>query len=58
VQVQETRRAFYAGGVSLLAVVMGMLTDDAEPTEEDIRNMDRIKAEFDEYARDLAEGRA
>lgn len=57
VQIQETRRAFYAGGVRLFYTMLSMLDSDAEPTEDDLRKMDDLKAEFDAYMRDLAEGK-
>jgi len=57
VQVQETRRAFYAGGLLLFTVIMTMLDEGEEPTEADLGKMDDIKAEFDAWARDLVEGR-
>ncbi len=58
VQVQETRRAFYAGGVSLLKTMVTILDEDAEPTEEDLRAMDDLNEEFHAFARELAAGRA
>jgi hypothetical protein len=58
VQVRETRRAFYSGGLALFYGILSMLEEDAEPTPQDLQRMDALKAEFDAYARDIAEGRA
>jgi hypothetical protein len=37
IQVEECRRAFYAGSVALFKVVMTMLDPSSEPTGEDIQ---------------------
>lgn len=58
VQVQETRRAFYAGGAALFHVIVNELDPGDEPTEADLKKMDALKEEFDQFARDLADGKA
>lgn len=58
VQKQETRRAFYAGASAPFSVLLRSLAPEAEPTEDDLRMLDDLKAEFDQFARDIAEGRA
>jgi len=57
VQLQETRRAFYAGAQSLLALVMRDLEPDAEPTENDIALMEALHAELQQFARDVGTSR-
>jgi hypothetical protein len=58
VQVQETRRAFYAGAAAFLSAILGGLTGDKEPTAEDLAALGALKAELDAFARDVEEGRA
>jgi len=48
-QVEECRRAFYAGAVSLFKTVMTMLDPDAEPTEQDIEKMADLQKELMEF---------
>lgn len=57
-QVRECKRAFYAGAEALLTTVMGMLSPDAEPTPEDLKNMDDLHRELLRFAVDVKEGRA
>lgn len=58
VQYQETRRAFYAGGWALLSLIQRMLSPGAEPTAEDLLNMQMLHTEFLAFTRDVTEGRA
>jgi len=58
VQVQETRRAFYSGGTALFSTIVNMLDKEMEVTDQDLGKMDALAAEFEEFVRDLAEGRA
>ncbi|OGT59005.1 MAG: hypothetical protein A3E01_18570 [Gammaproteobacteria bacterium RIFCSPHIGHO2_12_FULL_63_22] len=58
VQVTESRRAFYAGAQALLGTLMARLDPDKEPTEADLVMMDSIKAELDQFARDVQAGKA
>jgi len=57
-QVQESRRAFYAGAEAFFRVCMRGLEPGTEPTEEDFGLMEALDAELREFARDVAEGRA
>ena len=58
VQVQEMRRAFYAGGQALLGLIMSNLDPGEEPTDADLARMDQLEAELMQFGRDVAEGRA
>jgi hypothetical protein len=58
IQVQECRRAFYAGANALLSSIMGLLQPGTEPTPADMDMMDNIEQEFRRFARDISEGRA
>jgi hypothetical protein len=58
VQVQETRRAFYAGAMAYLTLLLSHLTPDAEPTQEDVSLLERLNAELDAFAADVTGGRA
>ena len=57
-QIVETRRAFYAGAQTLLAIMALMLDPGEEATEADLKKMDDIAAELDEFAADVKRGRA
>jgi len=50
VQVEECRRAFYAGAAALHNVVMTMLEPTAEPTEADILKMQDLQTELEAFA--------
>lgn len=58
VQRVESRRAFYAGAVTLFSGIMSILEPGEEPTEQDLETMDAIKAEIDAYAKELRDGKA
>lgn len=53
VQVVETRRAFYAGAVSLWAILLRILEPGTEATKKDLEVMDEIAQEFAEWRRVL-----
>ncbi len=53
VQIEETRRGFYAGSQHLFASIMQVLEDGAEATETDMKRLDNIQAELDEFVRSL-----
>lgn len=57
VQVQETRRAFYGGAASLLAVMVRNVSagDDITPADETL--MESIDAEINQFFADVAGGR-
>lgn len=54
VQVEETRRAFYAGAQQLFASIMVMLDPGAEPTDADDRRMEAIDNELREFGEQFA----
>ena len=49
VQVEESRRAFYAGAASLYGVVMNMLDPVLETTENDVQRMEDLQNELLEF---------
>jgi len=51
IQVKETRQAFFSGAVILWTLILSSLTDDSEPTDEDLELMESIKDELDDYAK-------
>jgi len=53
VQLNEMRMAFMAGAQHLFASIMGMLDEDAEPTDADLKRMDMIHEELEAYAKEL-----
>ena len=58
IQIQESRRAFYAGAASLLNSIMNMLDPGTEPTERDLLRMDALHAELVKFNDDVLAGRA
>lgn len=58
VQIQETRRAFYAGATALLMLLMKQLEPGSEPTAKDLAMMDALEQELLTFALDLKTGRA
>ena len=46
VQLEETRRAFYAGAAAIHSVIMRMLEPGAEATESDVANMQELYGEL------------
>lgn len=60
IQRTEMRRAFYAGAALLFGGIMAMLDPgpDIEPTAADLRKMDALKKELDDFARHIRQGRA
>jgi hypothetical protein len=50
VQVEETRRAFFAGAFSLFRRIVGTLEPGTEATEADVGFLDAIDAELTEWA--------
>lgn len=49
VQLDETRKAFFAGAHHLFGSIMTILEPDAEPTEADMRRMDLIHQELQKF---------
>jgi hypothetical protein len=58
IQVQECRRAFYAGAESLLRAVMAGLDPGAEPTDADMVKMQEIEIELSQFVEDVKKGLA
>jgi hypothetical protein len=57
-QMQETRRAFYAGASALLFTMMRIMDRDDEPTPADLAKMEAIDDELHQFAQDVGAGRA
>jgi hypothetical protein len=53
VQVSESRLAFFAGAQHLFSSIMNILDPGTEPTEQDLRRMDRINNELDEFVEQM-----
>lgn len=58
VQVVECRRAFYAGAQALFILMTGGLDADSEPTDTDLQYMDALSQELQQFANDVATGKA
>lgn len=54
-QIDETRKAFFAGALHLFQTINTFLDDDAEPTEADLERMSQIHAELQEYFDSLSQ---
>lgn len=50
IQIEETRRAFFAGAQHLYAMIMHGLTDGTEPTQTDLDRMLNIEKELADFA--------
>lgn len=57
-QRQEMRRAFYAGAQAILFRLIASFAPESEPTEDDMRIMEGIQAELQEFAELVQRGRA
>lgn len=57
-QYVETRRAYYAGASSFMALLATETDQGPDLTKLDLDYIDALQAEFDQFAIDLAEGRA
>lgn len=53
-QVNETRQSFFAGAQHLFTSIMTILDSGAEPTASDLRKMDLIHRELDEFGKQFA----
>lgn len=56
IQVQECRRAFYAGAHALFQHIMRNFETGEEPTDADLRMMDEIDAELKAFALSVKRG--
>jgi len=52
VQLDDMRNAFYAGAQHLFGSIMGVLSEDEEPSAADLRRMEMITNELNEFIRD------
>lgn len=57
-QYVETRRAFMAGAAAFMALLNTDTDPGADLTQLDLGYIDALAAEFEQFQRDLAEGRA
>jgi len=57
-QRREMRRAFYAGAQAILFRVIAALGTESEPTAEDLRIMQDVSDELEEFARQVKAGLA
>ena len=60
-QEKEMRRAFFAGGMSVIDMLLTIFDDTGDPddcTDQDLSIMVAIQAEFDQFKRDLVNGKA
>ncbi len=58
VQKKETRRAFYAGAQSILFRVIESFAPETEPTDADLRIMENLHQELQDFAALVKAGRA
>lgn len=58
VQRREMKRAFYAGAQAILFRVIVGFTPESDPTEEDLRMIDGIDRELQDFTEAVKAGRA
>lgn len=56
VQYVETRRGFYAGATHLLAAIVSTLDPGLDPTSADLKRMDDIEAELNDFRSRVGRG--
>ena len=54
----ESRRAFYAGAQTIMAVMIGGMSDSADVEPEEIDLMENLDAELKAYVEDVLAGKA
>lgn len=52
-QLEDMRKAFFAGAQHLFSSIMTILDEDKEPTEADMRRMGLISDELEEFGKQL-----
>lgn len=57
IQITECRRAFYAGVSGIITEIITMLDPGDEPTETDLRKMDDIQEELNQFYNDTLIGK-
>ncbi len=55
-QIIETRRAFYAGADALFVTILNLLEPGAEATDNDLKMLDEIQKEFNDFAELIKNG--
>ena len=58
VQIQEMRRAFYAGAEIMLNTILRGLSPGTEAEDTDLKMMDELHQELVEFVEDIKNGRA
>lgn len=53
VQIDETRKAFYGGALSLLAEMLGGLSEGPDAEEADVSLVEDLQAELDEFGEEM-----
>lgn len=53
IQLREMRMAFMAGAQHLFATVLSILEPGTEPTEADMKRLDLIQKELDDFAQEM-----
>lgn len=54
-QLEEMKKAFFAGAQHLFSSIMTILDEDKEPTEADMRRMSQISDELETFGKQLKE---
>lgn len=52
-KIKDLEEAFYLGASSLFELMVGMLDSDREPTENDLKKMDKLNEELQEFNKNL-----
>lgn len=55
IQLDEMRNAFFAGAQHLFSSIMTVLDPGVEPTDADVKRMEMVKSELDEFLRQYKE---
>jgi hypothetical protein len=58
VQLQETRRAFYAGAYAMITALTAGVSDEAEMTPQDVNVMESLHRELEQFYSDVKQGKA
>jgi hypothetical protein len=56
VQIEETRKGFFAGAHHVFQSLLTVLEPGLEPTESDLRRLDLINAELERFAAEVLRG--
>jgi predicted metal-dependent HD superfamily phosphohydrolase len=58
IQLQEMRRAFFAGALACKHVILRDISDSAETTDADLSILEDLEAEFQAFGESVKAGRA